>query len=324
MSAAALLAKDIIISGPMGPLVHVVGFRLEHSKCLGVIGESGSGKTLLLRSLLDLLPDGVKQSSGTIWKSNGAGTDEEVFEPAGWRGWGAAMVFQDPLAALDPSMTAGRFISEVLALREIPRGDRRKTVYALLNEVGFTEPDRIAHSYPHQLSNGQRQRVVLAIALASMPDVLLCDEATSALDTTTQAQIIDLLISLQSTRGLSIVFVTHDLAVANQICDDIVVLLDGRVMEVGSVNEVLKTPRHPYTQSLLSAYRSGDELSSSDDFDYSNVRALSTERGCPFRTRCPKSDVECDGEMPWVNAGVVRSGSSCVHDKRPIHRWELA
>ncbi len=313
-----MIAGGIVVEGPVGPLVNDAGLRLPRGACVGVIGESGSGKTMLLRSLIDLLPEGVHRSAGAVSTAAADGELRALPTLAGWRGHGAGMVFQDPLAALDPSMRVGRFISEVVRHHSgRSRLDAAHVVATLLGEVGFAEPERIARSFPHQMSNGQRQRVVLAVALASEPDVLLCDEAPSALDTTPQAQIIDLPVGLQASRGLSVVFVTHDLAVANQICDQIGVMLDGRVLETGPTTEVLHRPRHPYSAALLDAYRTGRELRAPE-------AAGAGPSVCPFRHRCAEATSDCDGAIPWVDAAAVRSGSSCVHDTRPPVLWDAS
>lgn len=263
MTSPVLQVRDLALASHRGHVVSDVGFRLHRGRSLGIIGESGSGKTLTLRALMGLLPTGVSMTGGVVEADlAGTGTLEPV-DPRTLRGRGLSMAFQDPLAALDPTMRVGAFVAEVLGRA---RGGSRRAMRAAareaLTEVGFDDPSRIAASFPHQLSNGQRQRVVLAIALASDPVVLLCDEVTSALDVTTQAQIIDLLGDLRRRRGLSIVFVTHDLAVAREMVDDLVVMRAGLVVETGPVQTVLADPRQPYTRTLIEAFSTGRVVAS--------------------------------------------------------------
>lgn len=324
-SADALVARGISIASPSAELVREAGLRLGRGRCLGVIGESGSGKTLTLRSLMGLLPDGLRLTAGTIEIDLDGSGVRPVVDPSALSGHGVSMVFQDPLASLDPSMRVGAFVAEVLRKAGVGRRETGQGVNSLLTEVGFRDPDRVAASFPHQLSNGQRQRVVLAIALASDPAVLLCDEATSALDVTTQAQIVDLLNDLRSRRALSIVFVTHDLAVARQSADDLVVMFAGRVVEVGDIDTVLDDPRHPYTRSLIDAYSTGAAGSATSATAIAVMPSgLDADAGCPYRWRCESAAPECSAPVPVLDATEVRVGSTCVRDERDSRLWSAA
>lgn len=320
MTADALVAKGLTIGSPAGTLVHDVGFRLRRARCLGIIGESGSGKTLTLRSLTGLLPEPVRRTGGQIEVDFDGTGARSVDDPVGLCGHGLSMVFQDPLASLDPTMRVGAFVTEVLRqVGGVGRRQSRAAVAGLFAEVGFADPARIAGSFPHQLSNGQRQRVVLAIALASDPSVLLCDEATSALDVTTQAQIVDLLNHLRSRRHLSIIFVTHDLAVARRAVDDVAVMFAGRVVEVGDIDTLLDQPRHPYTRSLIEAYSTGR----ADPAAGGRVAAgRPTGRGCPYRLRCERAIDECADGLRPLDPVQVRVGSACLRDDRDHELWK--
>jgi oligopeptide/dipeptide ABC transporter ATP-binding protein len=320
MTTDVLVVEGLAVDSAQGPLVRDVGFRLGRGRSMGIIGESGSGKTMTLRSLMGLLPDGVRRTGGRIAADVDGRGIRDVEDPSALRGRGLAMVFQDPLAALDPTMRVGRFVAEVVAQRTgRSRRDSRARAAELLAEVGFTDPARIGASFPHQLSNGQRQRVVLAIALATDPEVLLCDEATSALDVTTQAQIVDLLDELRRRRRLSVVFVTHDLAVAGRAVDDVVVMFGGRVVEVGDIDTVLRSPRHPYTRALIAAYSTG----AADVAGGSLAPAPAPDEGCPYRLRCPMAGAECAATIPLVPLDV-RVGSTCVRDQQEPMTWGAA
>lgn len=319
MTSDALVAQGLTISSPASVLVRGAGLRLRRGRCLGIIGESGSGKTLTLRSLMGLLPEPLRVDSGTVDVDLDGSGPRTVRDPAELCGHGVSMVFQDPLAALDPSMRVGQFVGEVVAHASgVSRRQARTTVPTLLAEVGFRDPDRIAQSFPHQISNGQRQRVVLAIALASDPKVLLCDEATSALDVTTQAQIVQLLNDLRAKRGLSVVFVTHDLAVARQSADDIVVMFSGRVMEVGDIDSVLDKPRHPYTRTLIEAYSTGEADPATSEAVQPGHAA---DAGCPFRWRCAEAVADCATTQRDLDPVRVRVGSGCIRDERESELW---
>lgn len=326
MTSDALTVHDLTISSADGVLVRDVSFRLGLGRSLGIIGESGSGKTLTLRSLMGLLPTGVAAEHGTLEIDLDGAGPRRVADPGELCGRGFSMVFQDPLASLDPTMRVGDFLAEVLATRGgVRRREVRAAVARLFGEVGFHDPTRIAQSYPHQLSNGQRQRVVLAIALASNPSVLLCDEATSALDVTTQAQIVDLLNTLRAERDLAVVFVTHDLAVARQTVDDVVVMFAGAIVEVGDIDSVLSRPRHPYTRSLIEAYSTGsrdDSASTAEGVVSASDRAA--EQGCPYRRRCSRAIEACSGAMPVLDALSVRVGSVCLRDDEDDELWSAA
>ncbi|SDP44862.1 peptide/nickel transport system ATP-binding protein [Nakamurella panacisegetis] len=245
------------VSFPAGPdrreVVSGLDLELPAGATLGIVGESGSGKSVTLRALMGLLPSAARVESGTL--SIGG-----IPVPLAGRGLRAtrrrrlAMVFQDPLAALDPLMTIGDQIAEVprRVFGESKRASRAVAV-DLLGQVRIPDPERRAGSYPHELSGGQRQRAVIAMALAARPEILLCDEPTTALDVTIQAEILDLLRQLRGQSDLSMIFVSHDLAVVNSMADRILVMRSGRAVEIGSAEQVIERPGQPYTRQLLDA-----------------------------------------------------------------------
>ena len=233
----AIELTGLSIDGPHGPLVDGIDLRVEAGEATGIVGESGSGKSLTLKAIIGLLPRGVRVSGGEITANGRLG-----------------MVFQDPLSALDPLATVGAQVIEVCRyVRGLSRSAARARAVELFTEVGLPDPVVKLRSYPHQLSGGQRQRVVLAIALAAEPEILLCDEPTTALDVTVQAQVLALIETLRRERGLTVLFVSHDLAVVSQVCSSIVVMEAGRVVETGPTAQVVSAPRHPYTRSLVDA-----------------------------------------------------------------------
>lgn len=233
-----------------------VSFTLGERERLGVIGQSGSGKTVLALSVMGLLPENA-QVSGSIRLAGKELVGRPEKELRKLRGDVVSMVFQEPMTALDPTMRVGRQVGEVVALHHGEhRGGIRALVLEWLDRVGLPDPERIADSFPHQLSGGQRQRALIAMALANRPDLVICDEPTTALDVIVQKQILDLLDAEFS--GRAALFVSHDLAVVRQVCRRVMVVLDGRVVENGPIEEVIGSPKHPYTQGLVAAARLSD------------------------------------------------------------------
>ena len=226
--------------------VRGVSLQVAHGEILGIVGESGSGKSVLGLSLMALLPASARpvvtgsiRILGTDMVGTSANADRLV------RRQHIGAVFQDPMTSLDPTMTIGNQLAEVTA--------NKADIVRLLTDVGIPDPESRLGAFPHQLSGGLRQRVMIALSLARNPSLIIADEPTTALDVTVQAQILQLLLDLRKSRGCSVVFVTHDLGVAAQICDRIAVMKDGKVVETGTVAEVFGAPRHPYTQALLAA-----------------------------------------------------------------------
>ena len=276
MTGAPLLAvTDLSVSfGGGPPVVRDVSFELGQGQRLGLIGESGSGKSLTALAVLGLLPEAARVTGSVRLNGRellGLG-DRQL---AQLRGQQLGMVFQEPMTALDPTMKVGRQVAEVVRLhrRSSPTaaGSTRDRVLEMLATVELGQPERIANSYPHQLSGGQRQRVVLAMAMINSPELLICDEPTTALDVTVQARVLTLLDETLSREQSSCLFISHDLAVVAQVCTDVLVLLDGTLVDSGSVAEVLGQPRHPYTAGLvataqLDAVQPGERLPTLGDF----------------------------------------------------------
>jgi peptide/nickel transport system ATP-binding protein len=234
-------------------LVEDVSFTVSPGDRVGLIGESGSGKSLTSLAVLGLLPPGLT-ATGSVHLDG----HDMIRSPRG-HGTAATVVFQEPLTALDPLMTAGRQIAGPLRrLRGLRGSDLREAVHQALAEVRLTDTDRIARSYPHQLSGGQRQRVAIAMAIACRPKLLIADEPTTALDVTVQAEILDLLDRIVTTRGTALLFITHDLPVAARVVQDTHVLRNGRVVESGPITSLIAAPRHEYTRTLVESARRFD------------------------------------------------------------------
>ncbi len=248
-----LRVEHLSINAGAAELVHDVSFVIHPDERLGVIGASGSGKTLTCMAVAGLLPEGLT-AAGSV-RLDGVDTDlvnGSERRLARVRGLKIGTVFQEPMTALNPTMTIGRQVAEAMIRhRTRSRKAARATTLELLESTGLPDPDRMSRSYPHQLSGGQRQRVVLAMAIANRPDLLICDEPTTALDVTVQARVLDLIAERTAAVGAALLFVSHDLAVVASVCDRVLVMLEGRIVEEGAVLDVLRSPVHPHTRQLI-------------------------------------------------------------------------
>ena len=292
-----------------------VSFDVGRGEIVGIAGESGSGKSLTLRSIIGLSPPFATVSGSMRSDPRGDGLTDH--DPRALRGKGVSFVFQEPLSALSPTKRIGDQLE--LAIRSahrVGREEARRQSIELLTSVGVPSAAQRARMWPHELSGGQRQRVVIALALATEPRLLLCDEPTTALDVSVQDQILSLLLDIRADRGLSVVFVSHDLAVLNQICDRIVVMYAGRVMETGPTTEVLSRPRHPYTEALI---RSIPSMQKSDG-PLPSIPGQPPDPdhfpgGCRFAPRCPHAVAECaSASHQLVDAGA--RSTACIHADR--------
>jgi peptide/nickel transport system ATP-binding protein len=290
-------------------LVRDVNFTLRAGKTLALVGESGSGKTLTALSILRLLPDPpVRIVEGAI-RFEGhdlASARSAVLRDV--RGAGVAMIFQEPQSALNPVMSIGHQLREaVLAHEKLDRARLEARVFELLDLVRMPDPERVVHEFPHRLSGGMRQRVLIAMAMAGRPRVLIADEPTTALDVTVQREILDMLADLQDRLGVAILLITHDLGLVADYADDVAVMYAGRIVESGSAIDVLDNPLHPYTRGLLGArpglvpYEGGKrprlaEISGSVPADLDGIK------GCPFSPRCPLAGEQCRLRAPELLA----------------------
>ena len=235
-------------------VLHGVSFKVKKGKTLGLVGESGCGKSVTSMSIMGLLPKPYGQVVGgeILYNNQNLVTlpPDSMYE---MRGNSISIIFQDPMTALNPVHSIGKQLMEVLSLHrpELKKADRREYAIKMLEKVKIPMPEKRIDEYPHNLSGGMRQRVMIAMALACKPDVLICDEPTTALDVTVQASILELMRELQQETGMAMLFITHDLGVVAEVCDDVAVMYGGRIVEYADVFDLFDYPKHPYTKRLL-------------------------------------------------------------------------
>jgi peptide/nickel transport system ATP-binding protein len=284
-----------------------VEFSVERGEVVGLVGESGSGKTMASLAIMGLLPPGIELRSGSVLIDGTEYVDQEsgrVRRTAGLM----TMIFQHPRAALNPTMRVGRQIARVLELnQDLGRGDARKEAIEMLARVGIPGAARVARAFPHQLSGGMCQRVMIAMALACKPEVLIADEPTTALDVTIQAQIFDLINELVDETGTGVLFITHDLGAIAEMCDRVTVLYGGQVMEQGSLRALFTEPRHPYTRFLFEAVEREVDLR----VEERGVNFALT--GCRFGHRCPSAHPACVEFPPLVEVGQDHRSACFLH-----------
>ncbi|MEQ4204346.1 ABC transporter ATP-binding protein [Actinopolymorpha sp. B9G3] len=292
------LSTEFRTNGGSLRAVNDVSFRLEKGKVLGVIGESGSGKSAMLRSILGIQPDSALITGEVLLHGRellGLGRSER----AATRGRDVSMVFQDPLTALDPVYTVEKQLVETLRRHlKLSKAQARQRALELLELVQIPSPAERLKAYPFELSGGMRQRVVIAMALACEPKVLLADEPTTALDVTVQARILQLLRDLQRSRQMGVVIVTHDLAVAAEVADDLAVMYAGRIVEMGPVDQVLLEPAHPYTRGLVEANVQPSQVVRPRAIPGAPPSLSRLPNGCSFAPRCDVATVACWEQRP--------------------------
>ncbi len=308
MNDAALrvegLATDFITESGRVRVVDGVSFVVAAGTTLGIVGESGCGKSVTALSIMGLLPKpaGVVVAGRVL-----LGKDDLLALPAASlraiRGRRIAMIFQEPMTALNPVQRIGKQLIEVLQIHGEP-GNHVARAVELLTEVGIPAPRSRLDDYPHQLSGGMRQRVLIAIALACRPDVLIADEPTTALDVTIQAQILELIEALQRQRGMAVIFITHDLGVIAEIADNVVVMYAGRVVEQGRVDALFARPLHPYTRGLLASIPRPELVPKSPLATIGGMVPALDElpRGCRFRNRCGAATSQCEADPLLADA----------------------
>lgn len=283
------------------PLVEDVSFSLERAKILGLVGESGCGKSVTAQTIMRLLPmPPVRIEAGRIDFEGRDIVSLREQELRALRGNRMAMIFQEPMTSLNPTMTVGTQIAEVLEVhRTLSPDSARNAASAMLRQVGIGSAERRLDQYPHELSGGLRQRVMIAMALVCHPAVLIADEPTTALDVTIQAQILDLLRRLQRELGLAILLITHDLGVVSEMCDGIAVMYAGRLVERGKASDVLRKPLHPYTAGLLASSRRKGVLGGRLPAIPGMVPSPGMRKqGCRFADRCSRVLPRCRVETP--------------------------
>lgn len=305
MAEAVLRVEDLRVnfatrSGVVSP-VRSVTFQVNAGETLGIIGESGCGKSVTAQAVMGLLSPRNSRVDGAIHLAGKAlhGLSRRARRQVS--GHEIAMIFQDPLSSLNPVMTIGQQIDESLRLHtRLDRRQRQVQIVHLLDQVGIADPARCAASWPHELSGGMRQRVMIAMAIAVSPSLLIADEPTTALDATIQAQILDLLEEIQQQTAMGIMFITHDLSVVARLCQRVVVLYAGQVVEETDVHTLFARPRHPYTRALMAARPSADRAPKTPLQEIpGRVPSLDAlPSGCAFADRCPLAQPRCRGQMP--------------------------
>ncbi len=313
MSQSVLAVEDLRVSVGHIEVLHGLSFALEAGQRTGLIGESGSGKTLTALAIMGLLADGLWARGGVLYRGRNllAMPERELCKVRGDR---LAMVFQEPMTALNPVMRIGAQVAEPLQVhRGYARREAEAVALSALRRVHLADAEEKMHAYPHQLSGGQRQRAMIAMATACSPELLIADEPTTALDVTVQAQILDLLVERVEADGSSLLLITHDLPVVSNVCQRVLVLYGGHIVETGEVEKVFSHPRHPYTRALLDAIPPLDV-----DLPERKLNAIPGSvpgvgefpEGCPFRNRCPRADETCAAMPPL--AGVAHT-VACWH-----------
>jgi len=274
-----------------------LSLELNEGEVLGLVGESGCGKSVTLLSLLGLVPYPGKITGGEVWFEEENLLKKSSKEMRHFRGNKISMIFQDPMTTLNPVFRVGEQIRESLNVhknKKISKNAEKEKVLKLIKDVGLPSPEQIYQQYPHQLSGGMQQRILIAIALSCNPKIILADEPTTALDVTVQAQILDLLRKINNDFGTAIIMVTHDLGVVAEFCHKVAVMYAGKIIETGSVEQIIFNPKHPYTQGLLKSIpRIGDKNSKIQSIpgDVPDLAALPS--GCAFYPRCSKSIPDC-------------------------------
>ena len=280
--------------------VNGVSFNLDAGKVLGIVGESGSGKSVTAYSIMQILADNGRITSGEILYKGEDISRWGESRMQDFRGKCCSIIFQDPMTSLNPVFTIGSQIAEAVLLHtKSSKHEAMEKALEMLKLVGINEPEKRLKQYPYELSGGMRQRVMIAMALACEPDILIADEPTTALDVTIQAQILELMQSLQKKLGMAIIMVTHDLGVIAEMCDEIVVMYGGRFCERGTADEIFYNPRHEYTRGLL---RSIPNITNMKErlvpISGTPINMLNMPKGCAFCARCDKAMKICLEQMP--------------------------
>ncbi len=298
------LSIDFRFGGRDCAVVDDVSFGIAPGEILALVGESGCGKSISCLALTGLQPEAARRRAAAMNFNPPGREPVDLAHVKGRalrqvRGGGIAYIFQEPSASLNPVFRVGDQIAEAIALHCPEVGDRRARVAGLLRDVGIPEPERRADAYPHELSGGMQQRVMIALALAGDPALLIADEPTTALDVTIQAQILELLVELSQSRGMAILLVTHNLGIVAQVADRVAVMYAGRIVESASAREVLDHPRHPYTKALLRAVpRLNAEVERLATIPGQVPEPLEFPAGCRFANRCDAALPRCAGERP--------------------------
>jgi oligopeptide/dipeptide ABC transporter ATP-binding protein len=318
-SADVLVVEDLTVSFPtddgLVQAVRGVSYRLREREILGIVGESGSGKSVTSKAIMGLLPRSARVTGSIRFRGQElVGLGERGLNK--FRGSKIAMIFQDPMTSLNPVYTIGYQLAEaILAHNNVSKKQARKQSVELLDAVGIPNPGQRVDSYPHELSGGVRQRVVIAIAMANRPDVIIADEPTTALDVTVQSQVLDALRTAQQETGAAMVLITHDLGVVAGQADRVLVMYAGKPVEIGDVEDIYYQPRMPYTMGLLGSVPRLDAGRSQRLLPIlgSPPSLLNLPAGCPFTPRCPMARDRCEVEEPALTDATSPQHRTACH-----------
>lgn len=304
--------------------VRGVSFEVHKGEILGIVGESGSGKSVTSMSILRLLADTARIKNGKIEFEGTDLTKVSDKQMREIRGQKIAMVFQDPMSSLNPLIPVGKQVAEMIHVHhpEMKRDELQAATLELFREVRIPEAEKRLKSYPHEFSGGMRQRVMIAMALANHPDLLIADEPTTALDVTIQAQILNLIKRLNRELDMTTILITHDLGVVATLCDKVVVMYGGLIMEDGTVEEIFYHPKHPYTMGLIDSIPrvTGGEKQRLKPIPGTPPNLIHPPKGCPFSTRCPYCMNVCMEEMPpYFQEDGHRTMCWLLHEEAPVN-----
>ncbi len=312
--------------------VNGISFQLDRGKVLGIVGESGSGKSVTAYSIMQILASTGKIVGGSIKLDGEELVDAGEKKMRKVRGNKISIIFQDPMTSLNPTHTIGHQLTEAILLHTgRNKKQAKERAVEMLRLVNINEPEKRMKQYPHELSGGMRQRVVIAMALACEPDILIADEPTTALDVTIQAQILDLMTSLQKELGMAIIMITHDLGVVAQMCDEVIVMYAGSICEQGTADEIFYNPRHEYTKGLLRSIPTTNTFGQKlKPITGTPIDLLNMPKGCPFAPRCDAAMKICIKENAermlinddhaaacWMNVKKgIEDGTIEIEDKK--------
>jgi len=317
MANALLELTDMEVAFTIGkrayPALQQISFQVNEKETVGIVGESGCGKSLTSLSVMGLLPETAAMTKG------GIRLDGKPMEPASPEGWSAvrgkqvSMIFQNPMSALNPLMPVGKQIAEMARTHlSVSKQEAKRLAMKMMAQVGLSRVERLYDDYPHQLSGGMMQRIMIAMALICSPKLLIADEPTTALDVTIQAQILDLLREMNRSMGTAILFISHDLGVIREVCDRVIVMYAGYIVEDAPAEEILDHPKHPYTTGLLQSLPSADKRGRPLYTIPGRVPSL-VDRGpgCPFAGRCPSASDLCESVIPELLPAAVGHRVRC-------------
>ncbi len=330
MTNPLLSVKDLVIEFPtrFGPLtaVDTINFDLAPGEILGVVGESGAGKSLTGSAIMGLLDPPGRIASGEIWLKGERIDNLPNEAQRAIRGRRISMVFQDPLTSLNPLYTiAEQLIETIRTHLKVSESEARKRAIGLLDDVGIPAAERRIDDYPHQFSGGMRQRVVIALALAAEPELVIADEPTTALDVSVQAQIIDVLKEQCSERGASVILITHDMGVIAETANRVAVMYSGRIAEIGPVKDIIQNAMHPYTVGLMGSIPT---LAQEEDrlvqIPGSMPRLNDIPQGCAFNPRCDRAFEKCRIDRPDLIDQGTRQVACWLYDETVLAKGKIA